>query len=207
MESNTTQEQNEGNYYSWVYQRLVTNESDLVGALAYVLYKQQKIQCIQTLELQRQNNGPSQENTNLTDQDLLYINQILSTDEAIRSYQERAEMLLSSFLQKALEKDIERLEREQTTQLSELLKGITGGLDSKLDLVKTSVESKFATINTEISEKKKWYIYLAEAFLSIIYSLFAIAIIGGILGGYKFVSEMNSKAEKTVGINQDTKPQ
>lgn len=80
--------------YNWVYKELVANEGDVSGALAYVLYKQEKIAFIEDFVKthQRQPN----------EADLAPFHAMTKLPHRLDSYRSSAELLMEQFLDNVL---------------------------------------------------------------------------------------------------------
>lgn len=178
--------------YNWIYERLVQNENDLVGAIAYVLYKQQKIEFIEGIE-RASGTDPSPEQW-------AEFHRLTCLDSSILNYQKRAEDLVNQFLRNMLSSHVEQLDAQAAQHMAARVDLVTGGLREKIIELESSINTNHAVINTEITNKKSILNRLGEAFLNILYGLAIIAIVGGIFNGYKWISSLNSQAESASGI-------
>lgn len=180
--------------YNWIYGRLVKDENDLVGAIAYVLYKQHKIEFINKVE--------NESGASPTDQQWAEFHRSTCLDSSILNYQSRADNLVNEFLRNVLTKHIEQLEAQGEARMAAAVELATNALKEKITELEGTINSNHSIVNTEIANKKSILNRLGEAFLNILYGIFALAIIGGIYSGYKWTSELNSKTEKIVGISE-----
>lgn len=178
--------------YNWIYERLVQDENDLVGAIAYVLYKQQKIEFIEGIE-RASSTDPSAEQW-------AEFHRLTCLESSILNYQKRAEDLVNQFLRNMLSGHIEQLDAQAAQQMAARVDLVTGGLREKIIELENSINTNHAVINAEITNKKSILNRLGEAFLNILYGLAIIAIVGGIFNGYKWISSLNSQAESASGI-------
>lgn len=179
--------------YNWIYERLVQDENDLVGAIAYVLYKQHKIEFINKIENET-GNDPSKEQW-------AEFHRSTCLDSNIINYQKRAEGLVNQFLHSALASHAEHIESQAEQRMSEKVGLLAQNLTKEISKLKDTVDYNHSEIRTEISNKKSKRGRMAEAFLSIVYGVIVIALIGGTYNGYKWISNLNNKAESTSGIN------
>jgi len=102
--------------YNVIYSHLVENEFDVVGHIAYSLYKQEKIDYI---EKKKESTGKS-----IKDKDLVSFHDFSSTKSSIESYRLKAEMVVQGLLDNTLKESIEDIERQRLTEQTEELKNI-----------------------------------------------------------------------------------
>ncbi|MDQ8953180.1 hypothetical protein RFH42_09435 [Acinetobacter rudis] len=178
--------------YNWIYERLVQDENDLVGAIAYILYKQHKIEFIKEIELKC--------GTSPTPEQWVEFHRSTCLESSILNYQKRAEDLVNQFLKNMLFKHVEHIETQADQRMAARVEVITSSLREKIVELESSMNKNQAVIQTEITNKKSILNRFGEAFLNIIYTLAIIAIVGGLFNGYKWISSMNSSAEKVSGI-------
>lgn len=81
--------------YNWVFKELVKDRDDVTGALAYVLYKQDKVAYIEQLVKERDGQQP-------TSDDLASFRRHTSLTPVLSGYRDRADVLLEEFLDNAL---------------------------------------------------------------------------------------------------------
>lgn len=179
--------------YNWIYERLVQDENDLVGAIAYVLYKQQKIEFIEGVK--KENDGDP------TAEQWVEFHRLTCLESSILNYQKRAEDLVNQFLRNMLSSHAEQLEAQAAQQMAVRVELVTSALKEKIAELEGSINTNHAVISTEITNKKSILNRLGEAFLNILYSLAIIAIVGGIFNGYKWISSLNNQAENVSGID------
>ncbi|UYY88127.1 hypothetical protein [Alcaligenes sp. SMD-FA] len=94
--------------YNFIYRQLVKAPNDVVGALAYALYKHEKVEYIAKFKQQHNNADPS-------DKELAHFHLTSTTEARIGSYQQSAEALLNNFLTEVLTEAIEH-HQEQVEQ-------------------------------------------------------------------------------------------
>ncbi|MEQ7920018.1 hypothetical protein ABQX22_12565 [Xanthomonas sp. WHRI 1810A] len=88
--------------YNYIYKELVADESDILGKLAYSLYKRQKIEYIQTFK-EKHGNDP-------TDADLMAFHDVSNNASQLDGYRNQAEQLALSFLETSLANEAKELE-------------------------------------------------------------------------------------------------
>lgn len=179
--------------YNWIYERLVTDENDLVGAIAYILYKQQKIEFISEIE--------EASGIDPTVEQWAEFHRLTCLDSSIINYQKRAEDLVNQFLRNVLSQHLEQLDDQAEQRMAAQVRLETSDLRDKIIELESIINTNHAIINTEINNKKSILNRLGEAFLNILYGLAIIAIVGGIFNGYKYLSNLNSAAEDVSGID------
>lgn len=178
--------------YNWIYGRLVQDENDLVGAIAYVLYKQHKIEFINQIE--------NQSGADPSPEQWAEFHRSTCLESNILNYQNRAGNLVNQFLQNILSDHFQKLESQADQRAAEKAELMTLALREKIIELENTINLNHGVLKTEIENKKTWVVRLGEAFLNIVYSVLIIAIIGGLVGGYKWINSLNSSTEKAVGI-------
>lgn len=107
--------------YSKVYRLLVNGEDDLVGQIAYAIYKQQKIDKI--TRFTTAHSRPPR------DIDLASFMEEVETENQRRFYKERAVSILRDFLEQSLTTEVngiqKQLKAEYDTKINELLKSLS----------------------------------------------------------------------------------
>lgn len=110
-------ETNKEHSYSGVYRLLVHGEDDLVGQIAYAVYKQHKIEKI-TRFTTRNKRLP-------TDEDLASFMENAQSENQLRFYNERAVSILKDFLEQSLSGEVDTItaqtKAEYDTKLDKLL--------------------------------------------------------------------------------------
>ena len=103
--------------YSKVYKLLVHRDDDLVGQIAYAIYKQQKIEKI--TRFTTQNNRPP------SDDELTSFMENAESETQLRFYNDRAVSILKDFLEQSLTTEIDeikaQLKDEYDTKINEIL--------------------------------------------------------------------------------------
>lgn len=80
--------------YNFIYEKIVNEENDFIGKIAYSIYKEDKINFI--------NSFYSTNDRNPTQDELKWFHEISSTDSSIERYRLQAENLLQQFLDNTL---------------------------------------------------------------------------------------------------------
>lgn len=121
--------------YNYIYKKLVNDEADMIGHIAYSLYKKHKIEYIDKMK---------NEGKELTDEELKPFNDISSVDSSIQSYRKQAEIILQEFSNDVLSESIEGLQVEAVKNQSDILRDIVSPITPKFwDDVKSGIVSSF----------------------------------------------------------------
>jgi hypothetical protein len=91
--------------FNYIYDKLVSEHDDIVGHIAYSLYKEEKKKYIENF-ITKNNNKPLQET------DLTYFHNISCLDSALERYQLMATAILQQFLDETLKEAINDIEKE-----------------------------------------------------------------------------------------------
>lgn len=100
--------------YNFIYSKLVAAPDDLVGLIAYGLYKREKIEFIARFKDDHSNDP--------TDADLAIFHSLTNTDSRRENYRSQAEGILASFSNKMLEEITGKIQDEYEDTLIEELK-------------------------------------------------------------------------------------
>ncbi|GIQ58895.1 hypothetical protein Flavo103_20310 [Flavobacterium collinsii] len=101
--------------YNYIYSKLVEQDSDLIGHIAYSLYKKSKIEYIEKKK---------SEGETLTDIQLMPFNDFSSSESSIDSYKIKAELIIQGFIENILEEELKNTKEQAVNQQSEILKEI-----------------------------------------------------------------------------------
>jgi hypothetical protein len=185
--------------YNWVYRKLVQGPDDVVGALAYVLYKQQKIAFIEQIQRDQQREPNEQE--------LQSFHTISALPETLASYQQRAEALADQFLEIALAARLQQAETEirQSTTLH-MLASTKTDLTHVVQASQALLTSRTDSILAELQGKKTIGGWLREVGGNLLVSVLTIVVVGALYTGYQWLSVFNSNLEKHSGAAQHPAP-
>lgn len=100
--------------YNYIYKTLVKGPDDIVGALAYALYKEEKLQFITDFE-QTHKREP-------TDEELACFHQTSNLPARLTSYQDRAQGLLEDFMDDVLATEL--IEQQQAIKDAAVIQAI-----------------------------------------------------------------------------------
>ncbi len=102
--------------YSFIFSRLVENDADIVGHIAYALYKSDKINYIEHFKETRKSDP--------TEEDLAAFHDVSSQSESVKKYRFVAAHILRDFLDNSLEESIEKMERDCNERHADVLKDV-----------------------------------------------------------------------------------
>lgn len=100
--------------YNFIYGRLVGHPDDLVGLIAYGLYKLEKIEFIRRFK--------EDHSREPIDGDLAAFHSLTNTESRLETYRSQAEKILASFSQHMLEEKTAELQDEYENQLIDVLR-------------------------------------------------------------------------------------
>ncbi|MBE6239768.1 MAG: hypothetical protein E7113_06990 [Bacteroidales bacterium] len=103
--------------YNHIYSKIVEDDTDVIGHIAYGLYKKQKINHI----AQKKDGDDSK---HLSEEDWMHFNEITCTDENIQRYRLQATEILQNFVDDALKETIKQIESDTKKNQSEILSSI-----------------------------------------------------------------------------------
>lgn len=101
--------------YNYLYSKIVEGEGDMIGHIAYSLYKKSKIEYIENQKT---------EGKVVTDVELVPFNTISSSESSIESYKIKAEIILEGFISNLLEEELKTNKKQAKEEQSEILKEI-----------------------------------------------------------------------------------
>ncbi|SUX48811.1 hypothetical protein [Chryseobacterium indoltheticum] len=105
--------------YNYIYSNLVEKESDLIGHIAYSLYKKSKIEYIEKQKA---------DGKDVSDTDLIPFNNFSSSDSSIESYKIKAELIVQGFIDNVLEEELENYKEQAVNQQAQILQNIINPL-------------------------------------------------------------------------------
>lgn len=98
--------------YNFIYSKLVEKDSDLIGHIAYSLYKKSKIEYIETQK---------QSGKTPTDTELIPFNDFSSTESSLESYRLKVELIIQGFIENALEEELESFKEQVVNNQIEII--------------------------------------------------------------------------------------
>ncbi len=107
--------------YNYIYSKLVESDTDLIGHIAYSLYKKSKVEYIEKKKA---------EGSTLTDNDLIPFNDFSSSESSIESYRIKAEIIMQGFVENVLQEELESYREQAINQQADILNNIISPLKS-----------------------------------------------------------------------------
>lgn len=101
--------------YNFIYSRLVEGKGDIIGYIAYALYKDAKIEYINRFKEEHNGEEPSED-------DLKSFHDFTSTDESVNNFKYVASGVLQAFLDNTLEETKAQIEENLNRNHIELIK-------------------------------------------------------------------------------------
>jgi hypothetical protein len=166
--------------YNTIYEKLTADPNDLVGALAYIIYKQQKVEFCKATSA----GNPSRE-------EIERFHAIASLDASIAAYRSQAEAMAQAFLNEGLDDLVQRTEAETRTDV----------LYTYIGNVNTGLQSQLTTVNEILAAKRTWLGWIRDVGGNLIVNVVTILVIGALVIGYKFVAELQQSTESRAGMS------
>ncbi len=171
-----------GREYNLIYSRLVEREDDVVGTIAYSIYKTDKIAFIEDYK----NNHEGQEPT---EEDFRRFHEMICTDGHINRYQMQAMNVLNSFLNETLRETAAQIDDDCKNRHGQMLRSIVEGITK--DIVREQVPKIIQEQLKPIQPKGFWYGVGQSVFGAFVFMLLACGLI--------FVATLSQK-EYTITI-------
>ena len=171
--------------YNTIYETLTADPNDLVGALAYISYKQQKVEFCKATS----GGSPSRE-------EIERFHAIASLDTSIAAYRSQAEAMAQAFLNESLDDLAHRAEAETRQDV----------LYRYIATVNADLQSQLTTINQALAAKRTWLGWLRDVGGNLIVNVVTILVIGALVLGYKFIGEVQQHAEIKAGVGTSKTP-
>ncbi|NHQ87490.1 hypothetical protein HA050_15335 [Iodobacter sp. HSC-16F04] len=186
--------------YSGVYKELVQGPDDVVGALAYVLYKQQKIAFIETINTDL-NRPPSED-------ELRSFHTYTLLPETLQGFTDRAEALADQFLEIALATKLQQAETllRQSVTVEEI-KRAASDTSREVSNAKQIIETKLDAVASELNGKKGFWGWMGDVGGNLAVNFGTILLIGIIIMGYQGLAGFTALFEKGTGVSAVSNPQ
>ncbi|MDD5114623.1 MAG: hypothetical protein PHC94_11460 [Methylobacter sp.] len=107
------------NNYNFIYSKLVEDEDDILGIIAYSFYKRQKIEFINDIK----NTNDNEPNEN----DLKLFYGISNSESQLESYRLKAITLAQKFLDEALSEKVREIENDYDKKVKDEVKSVIPG--------------------------------------------------------------------------------
>lgn len=110
--------------YNRIYSLIVEDDTDVIGHIAYALYKEQKIKFIE----KKKDGNPDR---HLSEEDWQHFNEVTCTGENIQRYRLQATEILQNFVDDALRETIKQIESDTKKNQADILTEIVEPLKPK----------------------------------------------------------------------------
>lgn len=179
--------------YNWVYKELVQGPDDVVGALAYILYKQHKIAFIEDTKA-KHGREPNEE-------EMACFRTITCLPVTLSGFKERAEVLADEFLEVALQTKLQQAEVHlvSSATITEI-KGVKTDINLTIKGAEQILDSKLDAIIGEFGGRKGFWGWLRDIGANLASTFGTILLIGALIIGYREISDLINKAEDTMGV-------
>jgi hypothetical protein len=156
---------------NWIYKELVNNPDDAVGAIAYVLYKRDKIAFIEaTLSAHRR----------VPTSDELKVFHTQTCEPAkILAYRAHAQQLANAFLNSGLAQRMREFEDE---------------------IRESVLNQNVSAVLVELKSKKSLGAWFGDIVGNLGVNMLTIIVIGALLGGYQALAKFNANVEKIANV-------
>lgn len=157
--------------YNWIYKELVDDPDDAVGAIAYVLYKRDKIAFIEaTISTHRRVPTP----------DELKVFHTQTCEPAqIKAYRAQAQQLAEVFLNSGLTQRMREFENE---------------------IRESVLNQNVSAVLSELKSKKSLIAWFGDIVGNLGVNMLTIIVIGALLGGYQALAKFNANVEKIANV-------
>ncbi|MPQ58357.1 hypothetical protein [Duganella sp. FT27W] len=166
-----------GSSHSLIYQQLVTDSNDAVGAIAYVLYKRDKIAFIEATYTAH-GRAPNADELKVfhTQSCMLPV---------LEGYRTQAKQLGEAFLSAGLANKMRDFEDE---------------------IRESVLNQNVSAVLSELKSKKRFVAWAGDIVANLGVNVLTILIIGALLGGYQALAKFNANVEKLANVPPATEP-
>ncbi|MBB5367619.1 MULTISPECIES: hypothetical protein [unclassified Janthinobacterium] len=164
-----------------VYDQLVSGPNDFIGALAYSLYKQTKVEWI--IHLKAANGGVEP-----TSFEIQMFHDFNVLPAQLQGYKDRATALTVTFLSVATKERLDQLSTDT----------VQSALAAKFDATHQAVTVELISYRRELAAKRGIYGWLAEVGAALITNFLTIILVALIAYGYGKLNAVNSAVDGRV---------
>ena len=178
--------------YNWIYKRLAEDPSDMVGALAYVIYKRQKIAYIQAYTKEHGGQEP--------DGDALKSFHIATdTETAAAGFRAQAEVILDKFLDQVLAGQLEQMQQElQESSLATTSRAVETNVRKDIESSKQLIQSEISKVLDNLTERKGISGWLRDLGTNFLVNLLTVIVIGMAVVGYGAFDTFNTFLKQAI---------
>lgn len=169
--------------HNTIYEKLTADPNDPVGAFAYIIYKQQKVDYCKSFG-----------GRDLTRDELNTFHAIASLDTSITAYRAQGEAMAQAFLNASLDELVDRTEVATRQDI----------LYTQMETVKAGLEGKLTLIHGTLDAKRTFAGWGRDIAGNLLVNLVSIFVLGALVLGYRFSGELQQGAENKVGLGGAT---
>ena len=158
-----------------MYEKLTADPNDLVGAFAYIIYKQQKVDSFKSFG-----------GRELRHEEVASFHAIAALDTSIAAYRTQGEALAQTFLNASLDELVERTEAATRKDT----------LHRQIDTVHAGLAARLAAISDSLNARRTFTGWMRDVAGNLLVNLVSIFVLGALLLGYRFSGELQQSAEK-----------
>ncbi|MDX8127881.1 hypothetical protein QLH52_11360 [Methylomonas sp. OY6] len=178
--------------YNWIYKRLADDPSDMVGALAYVIYKRQKIAYIQAYADEHGGQEPD-------DDALKSFNIATDTEIAAAGFRAQAEVILDKFLDQVLAGQLEQMQQElQESTLATTSRTVETNVRNDIESSKQLIQSEISKVLGNLTERKGVSGWLRDLGTNFLVNLLTVIVIGMAVVGYGAFDTFNTFLKQAI---------
>ena len=166
-------------YYA-IYEKLAADPHDLVGAFAYIAYKQQKVDYCKSFG-----------GRELSREELCSFHLIAALDTSLLTYRRQGEALAQSFLNASLDDLVERAEAAAKKDT----------LSKQIEAVQAVLSTRLAGIDKGIHAKRSFVGWLRDISTNLLVNLVSIFVLGALLLGYRLTGDLQQQAQARAGLD------
>ena len=157
--------------YSLIYQQLVTDPNDAIGAIAYVLYKRDKIAFIEATQ------AAHGRVPNADELKVFHTQSCMPT--VLEGYRNQAKQLGEAFLSAGLANKMRDFEDE---------------------IRESVLNQNVSAVLSELKSKKRFVAWAGDMVANLGVNVLTILVIGALLGGYQALAKFNANVEKIANV-------
>lgn len=165
--------------YNAIYEKLAGDQSDLIGALAYMIYKQQKVDFCKSLG-----------DREASREELYSFHAVAALDTSLAAYRRQGATLAQAFLESSLDELVARTEAATRKD----------ALSRQIDSVQNGLSARLAAISNGLDAKRSFAGWVRDISANLLVNLLSIFVLGALLLGYRFSGDLQLGAEKTAGL-------
>lgn len=109
--------------YNYIYKSIVQSDTDVIGCIAYSLYKSEKVRYIEDFK-EKNNTEPSED-------ELDVFHRIMASEESIARFRMQASGILAQFSDETLDSSIEQFEKDLKKNQMDALKEVVSNMRPK----------------------------------------------------------------------------